>query len=47
MISGNTDLEVIRKDLVQEVIYGDITPEEAAKSLMEQYQEILDELKAE
>lgn len=47
MISGNTDLEVIRKDLVQEVIYGDITPEEATKSLMEQYQEILDELKAE
>lgn len=47
MISGNTDLEVIRKDLIQEVIYGDITPEEAAKSLMEQYQEVLDELKAE
>lgn len=47
MVSGNTDLEVIRKDLVQEVIYGDITSEEAAKSLMEQYQEILDELKAE
>lgn len=47
MVSGNTDLEVIRRDLVQEVIYGDITPEEAAKSLMEQYQEILDELKAE
>lgn len=46
MISGNTELEVIRKDLIQEVIYGDITPEEAAKSLMEQYQEVLDELKA-
>lgn len=45
MISGNTELEVIRKDLIQEVIYGDITPEEAAKELVEQYQEILDELK--
>ena len=47
MISGNTDLEVIRRDIVQEVIYGDITPEEAGKSLMEQYQEILNELKGE
>lgn len=46
MISGNTELEVIRKDLIQEVIYGDITPEEAAKEMMEQYQEILDELRA-
>lgn len=46
MISGNTELEVIRKDLIQEVVYGDITPEEAAKEMMEQYQEILDELKA-
>lgn len=45
MISGNTELEVVRKDLIQEVIYGDITPEEAAKELVEQYQEILDELK--
>lgn len=45
MISGNTELEVIRKDLIQEVVYGDITPEEAAKELVEQYQEILDELK--
>lgn len=47
MISGNTELEVIRKDLIQEVVYQDITPEEAAKELVEQYQEILDELKAE
>ena len=46
MISGNTELEVIRKDLIQEVVYGDITPEEAAKEMVEQYQEILDELKA-
>lgn len=45
MISGNTELEVIRKDLIQEVVYGDITAEEAAKELIEQYQEILDELK--
>lgn len=46
MISGNTELEVTRKDLIQEVVYGDITPEEAAKELTEQYQTILDELKA-
>lgn len=46
MISGNTELEVARKDLIQEVVYGDITPEEAAKELTEQYQTILDELKA-
>lgn len=46
MISGNTELEVIRKDLIQEVVYKDITPEEAAKELVEQYQEILEELKA-
>ena len=46
MISGNTELEVIRKDLSQEVGYKDITPEEAAKELVEQYQEILEELKA-
>lgn len=45
MISGNTELEVVRKDLIQEVVYGDITPEEAAKELAEQYQTILDELK--
>ncbi|MDO5416392.1 MAG: extracellular solute-binding protein [Lachnospiraceae bacterium] len=45
MISGNTELEVIRKDLIQEVVYGDVTPEEAAKELVEQYQEVLDELK--
>lgn len=45
MISGNTELEVIRKDLIQEVVYGDITPEDAAKEMMELYQEILDELK--
>lgn len=46
MISGNTEMEVIRKDLIQEVIYGDITPQEAAGELVEQYQEILNELKA-
>lgn len=46
MISGNTELEVIRKDLIQEVVYGDITAEDAAKEMVEQYQEILEELKA-
>ena len=45
MISGNTELEVVRKDLIQEVIYGDITPEDAAKELLEQYEEILGQLK--
>lgn len=45
MISGNTELEVVRKDLIQEVIYGDITPEDAAKELLEQYKEILGQLK--
>lgn len=45
MVSANTELEALRKDLVQEVVYGDVTPENAAKELVEQYQEILDELK--
>jgi oligogalacturonide transport system substrate-binding protein len=45
MISGNTELEVVRKDLIQEVIYGDVTPENAAKELLEQYEEILGQLK--
>ena len=40
MISGNTELEVVRKDLIQEVIYGDITPEEAAKELIEAAQAV-------
>lgn len=45
MISGNTELEVVRKDLIQEVIYGDVTPENAAKELLAQYKEILEQLK--
>jgi oligogalacturonide transport system substrate-binding protein len=45
MISGNTELEVVRKDLIQEVIYGDVTPEDAAKELLAQYKEILEQLK--
>ena len=45
MISGNTELEVVRKDLIQEVIYGDVTPEDAAKELLVQYEEILGQLK--
>lgn len=45
MISGNTELEVIRKDLIQEVVYGDITPEEAAEEMIEEYEEILKDLK--
>lgn len=46
-ISANTELETIRKDIIQEVIYGDITPEEGAKSIVDQYQEVLSTLKAE
>lgn len=45
MISGNTELEVIRKDLIQEVVYGDITPEEAAEEMIAEYEEILKDLK--
>jgi len=45
MISGNTELEAIRKDLIQEVVYGDVTPAEAAKEMVTKSQEILDELK--
>ena len=45
-ISANTELETIRKDVIQEVIYGDSTPEEGAKEIVEQYQEVLESLKA-
>ena len=45
-ISSNTELETVRKDILQEVIYRDITPEEAAKEIVSQYQELLSELKA-
>ncbi|MCR5716195.1 MAG: extracellular solute-binding protein [Lachnospiraceae bacterium] len=43
--SGNTDLATTSKDLIEEVVYGEVTPEEAAAELMEKYQEILDLLK--
>ena len=46
-ISSNTELETIRKDVIQEVIYGDMTPEEGAKSIVDQYTEVLSTLKAE
>lgn len=46
-ISSNTELETIRKNVIQEVIYGDSTPEEGAKEIVEQYQMILEKLKAE
>lgn len=45
-ISSNTELETIRKDVIQEVIYGDSTPEEGAKEILDQYKGILDDLKA-
>ena len=44
-ISSNTELETVRKDILQEVIYQDITPAEAAEEIVNQYQEILSELK--
>ena len=44
-ISSNTELETVRKDILQEVIYRDITPEDAAKEIVSQYQELLSELK--
>lgn len=44
-ISSNTELETVRKDILQEVIYQDITPAEAAEEIVSQYQEILSELK--
>lgn len=45
-VSANTELETIRRDVIQEVIYGDSTPEEGAKEIVEQYIEVLDSLKA-
>ena len=45
-VSSNTELETVRKDILQEGIYADITPEEAAAEIVTQYQEILSELKA-
>jgi len=45
-VSSNTELETIRKDVIQEVIYGDSTPEEGAKEIVEQYKEVLEGLKA-
>ena len=44
-ISINTELETVRKDILQEVIYHDITPAEAAKEIVTQYQELLSELR--
>lgn len=44
-ISGNTELETVRRDIIQEVIYGDSTPEEGAKEMVEQYKEIMSNLK--
>lgn len=44
-ISSNTELETIRKNVIQEVIYGDSTPEEGAKEIVEQYEMILGKLK--
>ena len=44
-LSINTELEAIRKDILQEVIYKDITPEEAAEEIIKQYGDVLLELK--
>ncbi len=43
--SDNTDLQTISKDIIQEVIYGDVTPEEAADELVKQYEKTLETLK--
>lgn len=43
--SDNTDLATISKDIIQEVIYGDVTPEEAAAELVKQYEKTLETLK--
>lgn len=45
-VSANTELETIRRDVIQEVIYGDSTAEEGAKEIVEQYKEVLESLKA-
>lgn len=44
-ISINTELETVRKDILQEVIYHDITPAKAAEEIVTQYQELLSELR--
>lgn len=44
-ISGNTELEVIRKDVIQEVVYGEITAAEGAKTIVEGYTKVLGNLK--
>ena len=44
-ISGNTELETIRKDIIQEMIYGDCTAEEGAQEMIDSYTELLDTLK--
>ena len=43
-ISGNTEMETIRKDAIEQVIYGDLTPEEAAQDIYDSYEELLAEL---
>lgn len=45
-LSANTELETIRKDVIQEVVYGDTTPEDGAKEIVEQYKDVLGKLKA-
>jgi len=44
-ISGNTELETIRKDILQEVIYGDLTPQDGAKEIITQYEKVLGDLR--
>ena len=42
---NNTELETIRKDVLQEMIYGEMTPEEAAEDIIGQYTDTLEQLK--
>ncbi len=44
--SNNTDLETIRKNDLQEMIYGEMTPEETAKDIIEQYTDTLNQMKS-
>ncbi len=38
--TGNAEVETLKKDAIQQVIYGEITPEQAAKGLVEDIQKL-------
>lgn len=45
-ISGNQELEKINTDIIQELAYKKITPEQAADELINTYKQKLPELKS-